>query len=138
MDIIIEILLFFFGEAILQLIFEGIFGGIAKSFKRQKPKKTRTNISEWVTQKKVMLLSYAFFGALAGFISVALIHGHITPNIQIRTINLIVTPLVIGEIMTLFGVIPEDQEFESVRRDRFLPAYIFALAMALIRFFFAK
>jgi len=126
MDIIFEILFTFFGDLILQLLFGLVAQGISKLL----------HVAKQDTTRKTLI--YSFFGIVAGVISVALIPNHITPNIQIRTINLIITPLAIGGLMTLFGNIPEDQEFSNVRRDKFLPAYTFAFAMALIRFFFAK
>jgi hypothetical protein len=55
-------------------------------------------------------------------------------NPDIRKINLFITPVIIGIIMTMVGKFRERRDQNLVRLDRFGYAFIFAFTMSLIRF----
>lgn len=84
------------------------------------------------------VLGNIFIGTILGGVSLALIPLHITPNIQIRLVNLIVTPLVVGALVNLSSNIKFNKKLLGFDLVNFISGYTFALAMAGVRFVFAK
>jgi hypothetical protein len=84
------------------------------------------------------VIGFFLWGALAGGISVFVFPRSFIKSQTLRLLNLIVTPLATGEIMRLIGKLRERRGQTLVGLDRFLYAFAFALAMALVRFTFAK
>jgi hypothetical protein len=133
MEILFEILsvvLQFFGEAILQIVFEIIaeigLQGLREPFRRPKP-----------LHPIFAALCYLAFGALAGWVSLLFfqspfIHSHFG-----RVANLVLTPLAAGGIMAAIGAWRQRRGKELIRLDRFAYGYLFALAMAVVRFVYA-
>lgn len=84
------------------------------------------------------VLGNIFIGTILGGVSLALIPLHITPNIQIRLVNLIVTPLVVGALVNLSSNIKFYRKILAFDLVNFIAGYTFALAWAGVRFVFAK
>jgi hypothetical protein len=80
---------------------------------------------------------YAILGALAGLASVLVVPALLAAP-HLRIANLVVTPILAGASMCLVGAWRLRREQELVRLDRFAYGYLFALAMALVRFYLAK
>jgi hypothetical protein len=125
MEFIFEIVVQFVGEIILQLIFEAIaelgIRSLADTFRRPKNPALST-------------IGFTLWGIAAGALSV-----WISPTSHIhdpffRKLNLIVTPAAVGFLMMLLGKIRLKKGQELMGLDRFGYAFVFALAMALIRF----
>jgi hypothetical protein len=55
-----------------------------------------------------------------------------------RVANLVLTPLAAGLMMSLMGAWRRRRGDDLIRLDRFSYGVLFALAMALVRFFFAS
>jgi len=83
-------------------------------------------------------LGYALFGAIAGGITVWLLPNHMVHNEILRKLNLLVTPLAAGGMMTLMGAWRAKRGDPVMRIDRFAYGYVFALSLALVRFVFAQ
>ena len=84
------------------------------------------------------VLGNIFIGAILGGASLMIIPQHITPNIQIRLVNLVVTPLVIGALVNLSSNIKFNKNVFGFDLINFVSGYTFALAMSGVRFIFAK
>ena len=83
-------------------------------------------------------LGYLVMGAAAGGISLLLFHDHMLKATWLRVVLLLVIPLLAGWMMSFIGARREAKGAERTRLESFANGWAFALAMGLIRFFFAK
>jgi hypothetical protein len=124
----LEALFSIFGELLIQLLGELLlefgFHALAEPFRREP--------NPWLAA-----LAYAAFGAAAGGLSLWLLPTHLTPAGLMRTLNLMFTPIVAGLAMAALGAWRVRRGQPLLRIDRFLYGYVFALGLALVRFFFA-
>jgi hypothetical protein len=81
-------------------------------------------------------LGYALFGAIAGGISLLVFPNHLVTGAW-RTLNLVAAPIAAGFFMCLMGMWRARRDEEILRIDKFAYGYLFALSLALIRFYFA-
>ena len=129
MEFVFEILLQFFGELLLQLLFEAAaelgVHGLKETFKKAK-------------NPVVATMGFILWGAIAGGISLLIMPKSTIHNLLYRQINVIVTPLVAGVTMMLIGHARSRKGETLVRLDRFGYAFVFALTMAIIRYIWAK
>jgi hypothetical protein len=77
------------------------------------------------------------FGAAAGGLSLLIFPHSPIANPDLRLANLFVTPVLLGAAMMLVGKVREKKGQDLVRLDRFGYAFVFAFAMALVRFVWA-
>lgn len=82
-------------------------------------------------------IGYAILGAFVGFISILVVPALLASPV-LRVANLIVTPLVAGATASMIGSWRHRRGQELVRLDRFAYGYLFALSMAIVRFWLAK
>ncbi len=132
MEIVIEILLWllqFAGELLLQLAFEVLLElGLhpaQEPFRLPRP-------NPWIAA-----FGYLIFGAIAGALSLLVFPSHFIVSHSGRIANIFVTPMVAGGTMTIFGAWRRNRGEELLRIDRFTYGFVFALAMALVRYTFA-
>ncbi len=118
-EIIGEFLLQIVGEALLELGFHTV----ASPFQRS-------------PTPYVAALAYTVFGVAVGGLSL-LIFPHNLVAAPWRVFNLILTPLAAGACMAVMGAWRRRRGQTALRIDRFSYGYVFALALALIRFRFA-
>ena len=130
MEIIAEIFIQLFGwvfellgELLLQAFGELIGRSITEPFRRPKP-----------VHPALAALGYAIFGALAGGISLWLLPSLFIAADWLRALNLVVTPLSAGLMMERLGAWREKRNQATIRLDTFAYGFVFALAMALVRF----
>lgn len=123
----IEILFEFLGEILLQLVLEilGEVGlrSLAAPFRRE-------------PQPLFAAIGYALFGAGAGGISLWLFPTLFIPSAAGRIAGLVLTPVVSGLVMAALGAWRRNRGQQLVRLDRFAYGYLFALALALVRWAF--
>jgi multisubunit Na+/H+ antiporter MnhG subunit len=128
MEFFFEVVLQFVGEIVVQAVFEVIaeigFHSLADTFRRPKNPALST-------------IGFALWGLAAGAISVWIFPTSHIHNPLFRKLNLIVTPAAVGFLMTLIGKIRVNKGQDRMRIDRFGYAFVFAFAMALIRFIWA-
>lgn len=125
----LEAILQFFAELLLQLVFEILaeFGLRSLSEPFRKPP------NPWVAA-----LGYAIFGATAGGISLYVLPDSLIHGETWRLANLIVTPVMAGLAMAALGAWRSRRGQQTIRIDRFSYGYLFALCMAVVRFFLAQ
>lgn len=128
MEFIFEIVFQFVGEIVVQALFELIaefgFRSLADTFRRPKNPVLST-------------IGFALWGIAAGGISVWIFPTSHIHDPLFRKMNLIVTPVALGFLMMLIGKIRLRKGQDLIRLDRFGYAFVFAFAMALIRFIWA-
>lgn len=128
MELIFEILLQFFGELFLQAIFEMLFELGLHS------------LSDMLKRPKNPILSifgFMLWGAIAGGISLFFVPRSLIGNPLLRKVNLFVTPILAGALMTIIGRVRSKRSQNLVRLDQFGYAFVFAFSMGLVRFIWA-
>ncbi len=125
MEFLFEVLIQYGGELLLQLLFETAaeagLHSMAETFQRPK-------------NPLIATIGFAFWGLVAGGISLLLLPHSPIADPQWRRINLIVTPIVAAGAMAVIGYVRRRKGSRLVRLDRFGYAYVFALVMALVRY----
>lgn len=128
MEFVFEIILQFLGELLLQAFFELLvelgFHSLADTFRRPRNSALST-------------VGFMLWGAMAGGISLWLFPTSPIDNPLFRKVNLILTPVALGFVMMLIGRIRLKKGQDLVRLDQFGYAFVFAFAMALVRFIWA-
>lgn len=84
------------------------------------------------------VLGYALLGAGVGALSLWAFPSHLTRDGWPRLVNLVVTPVLAGLAMALLGRWRARRGDPVLRIDRFAYGYLFALAVAVVRFNFAS
>jgi hypothetical protein len=114
------------GELLLQLVFEGLaeFGvrGV-KAWRRSDP-----------LHPVVAGIGYAGLGAALGGVSLWIWPDSFAHAPWTRWLGLVVVPILAGLAMGALGDWRARRDQELIRLDRFSYAFIFAFAMALVRF----
>ena len=118
-EILGEFLLQVLGEALVELGFHSL----AEPF--QKPP------NPWLAA-----MGYALFGAMLGGLSLLVFPNNLVPE-PWRLVNLFATPIAVGGLMVAMGAWRARRGQPVLRIDKFAYGYLFALALALVRFFFA-
>jgi hypothetical protein len=116
-----------FGEAVLQVVISGLAEWIG--FTISAPLQERTPPNAWLA-----VLGYAAFGAAAGGISLLIFPNLTIHRLWLQRLNLIASPLFSGSMMVLLGRWRRKRDQHTTRLDTFLYGFIFALAMALVRY----
>jgi hypothetical protein len=114
------------GELVLQIVAEVLvelgLHSIAEPF-RQPP-------NPWLAS-----VGYALFGAVAGGLRLLLPPDHMMPAGVARLANLALTPVLVDGAMMALGAWRAQRGEPVLRIDRFAYGYLFALGLALVRFF---
>ena len=125
----LEFLFEILGEFLLQAVVEffvelGIHAG---------PKPFRKPTNPWIAA-----IGYAIFGAVLGWLSLLVFPSHLVTSEALRIVNLILTPIAAGALMCAMGAWRAKRGQSVLRIDKFSYGYLFALALALVRFGLAK
>ena len=125
MEFIVEIIIQFFGELILQLVFELLaelgMHGVREVFRRPS--------NPWLAA-----CGYVVLGLVAGGLSLWWHPAHFARHLFAQVVILILVPIAAGGAMGLLGAWRRRRGQPVIRLDRFAYGYIFALAMAIVRF----
>ena len=117
-----------FGEILLQVFIEGLaelgLQSVTAPFRRR-------------PHPGMAGIGYLLFGALLGATSLLVFPIHFVQGAW-RIVNLAVTPLMAGLLMCLWGRWRRRHGWALLRSDRFAYGYLFALSMALVRYWFAR
>ncbi|GAB3403499.1 hypothetical protein NX774_20845 [Massilia agilis] len=125
-----------FLEQLLQIVLEfvvEVFGEVLAEFGlRCTTEAFKREPTPWLAA-----IGYVILGALAGLVSVFLVPP-LLAGMHLRLANLALTPVFAGAVMVLIGAWRRRREQVVVRLDSFAYGYLFALSMALVRFWLAK
>jgi hypothetical protein len=127
-EFILEVLFEIFGEVLIQLLFECLaeLGVRSLADTLEKPR-----------HPLLSTIGFALWGALAGGLSLLIFPHSAIASAPLRRANLVVTPIIVGLAMMLIGRVRSKKGQDLVRLDRFGYAFVFAFAMALVRFVWA-
>lgn len=132
-EFLIELMLEFFGEALLQIAFEAL--AQAGVHLTRHPDRLPREHSPWLVS-----LGYALLGLVAGGISLLVLPDLVVRNPAARIANLVLTPLLAGAAMAALGFLRRRRagpDALAFGLERFGNGYLFALTMGAIRFLFA-
>lgn len=127
MEIIFEVLFSFIGEILLQVLLEGLAELGLHSMREtwQRPP------NPWLSA-----IGYALFGTIAGGLSLLVFPQLFVHSHAFQLMNVVLTPVAAGLAMMALGAWRRRRDQETIRLDKFAYGYLFALAMALVRFNF--
>jgi hypothetical protein len=129
MVFLLEIIIEFFLEFILQIVAEGLIEEIFQRFSGIVwARKTLNAI--------VAVLMYFGFGLITGWLSILVFPHSFIRSSRLHGINLLITPLLAGLTMSGIGRLRQRQGKPVIRLDTFGYGFVFAFAMATIRFLF--
>lgn len=115
------------GEFLLQVIGEAMIEiglhSLAEPFRRPP--------NPWLAA-----IGYALLGAILGGISLLAFPNNLVPPAW-RVANLVATPIAVGGVMVIMGAWRARRGQSVLRIDRFAYGYLFALSIALVRFYLA-
>jgi hypothetical protein len=125
---LLEIIFEFFLELLLQLIGEALVE--AGFHKFSSPPITRTLDTIFA------LVKYLVLGIIAGWFSTMIFPHSFIRSSKLHGMSLVITPLLAA--LTIYGIgwIRQRQGKERIGWDTFACAFVFAFAMALVRFLF--
>jgi hypothetical protein len=124
MDFIIELL--------FELLFELILELLAAMGLRRSPEKTSQSVNPWL-----MGFIYVSFGALMGYASLWIFPQLFIKTYPFQLLGILVTPILVGLVMSLIGTWRKGRGTAVILLDSFPFAYVFALGLAVTRFYFA-
>lgn len=130
MDIILEILIQFVEEILLQLAINTLF---ELGMRRVGPALKRGPDNPFFAA-----LGYIVLGSATGGISLLIFPRHMIQVQWLKFISLAAVPAASGIAMSLVGRLRRRQGKELIRLDSFMYGFVFALPMTLIRFFWGK
>ena len=84
------------------------------------------------------LVIYFGLGAISGVTFTVLFPNRIIETARLHGISLVIVPLIVAFAMVAVGKLRRRQGKRLVRLDTFAYAFIFAFAMALVRFLFVS
>jgi hypothetical protein len=129
LEALFELLFEFVGEFVLQIVLELLvevgLRPLVEPF-RQRP-------TPWVAA-----IGYLLFGAAVGGLSLLAFPQHFVHNPVLRVVNTFATPLCAGAVMAALGHWRQRQGQVTSRLDRFAYGFLFALGLAVVRYFFAR
>ncbi|WP_294121244.1 hypothetical protein [Sphingomonas sp.] len=128
MEIIFEVIFQFLGELLLQIVFQIVaelgFHSLENSLRRR-------------ANPAFATIGYILWGLMAGGLSLWILPDSIIEVPVFRVMNLVATPVALGFLMMLIGRLRVRKGQDLVRLDQFGYAFIFAFAMAFVRFVWA-
>jgi multisubunit Na+/H+ antiporter MnhG subunit len=134
MEILFEIaavVLQFLGELLFQMLFELLaelgLHSVREVFRRPEP-----------TSPALAAIGYAILGASAGWLSLLLLPTTLIHHAAGRVINLVLTPIGAGLLMSVIGAWRLRRDQELIRLDRFGYGFLFALGTTVVRFIWAR
>jgi hypothetical protein len=83
-------------------------------------------------------VGHTLFGVMLGSLSLFVFPDYLVHSDSFRIANLILTPIGVGACMSALGAWRIRRGENALRIDKFAYGYLFALSIALIRFWWAK
>ena len=146
MEILFELLWVaaeFIAEIALQLAFEWLAGTGVRGLGNVRDARDARNARHAKPPARefspaLAVVGYAALGAVVGAISLwPFPHSFIGPY-PARLANLVVTPVIAGALMSLIGERRQRRGEPLIQLDRFAYGVVFAFAMSLVRFLWAR
>jgi len=130
-DLLLELLLEFFGELLLQVFAEIAVAFIWRTF-------GKVVEAERIKNTFVSVVTYVFLGSLTGGISLAIFPHPLVRATRFHGISLLISPIATGSMMALIGSVLRRNNRKVVPIESFGYASAFAFGMALVRLVLVK
>ena len=127
MEILFELILQVFSEALIQGVFELGGRGIVAAVKKDGSP----------IDRKLAIFGYLVMGAIAGGISIWVLPMQLLNSPLLQILNLAITPILLGFLFELLGRWKTKNEKTRYFVDRFSYGFTFAITMGLVRYAFA-
>jgi hypothetical protein len=125
-------MLAFLLEIVGEILLQGVIEALAELGLHALAEPFRKPRNPWLAG-----MGYAVFGAMAGGLSLLVFPSHLVAGEMMRIVNLVLTPIAAGLLMCAMGAWRARRGDAVLRIDRFAYGYLFALALAVVRFSFA-
>jgi hypothetical protein len=119
------------GEILLEAVFAELAGVLSRAFRLFRVKVRRT-------EPVVAIVTFCLVGVCFGFLSVWFFPHHLVYPTRIHGISLLISPILTGLLMAQIGRTVRRWGRQPVRIESFSYGFIFALAMALVRFWLVR
>lgn len=129
MFFLIELIFELAGEFVLQFVFESLSEVFAHLRQKDGPQQEPPSAMH-------AMVGYALLGGICGGLSLWLFPSLFIKTQPARLVGLLVLPVAVAGALTVVGMWRARRGEDLVLLDRFRYAYVFALAMAAIRFAF--
>ena len=126
MTVFFSLILEILGEIILQIAFQALAGAGLHLFERTPPAVPQ---SPWL-----LAFGYVCLGLAVGSVSLLFFPHPLLHSKTLLVANLILTPVLSGAAMALIGMLRTRLGKPVITIDRFSYGFVFALAMAAVRF----
>ena len=121
LELLFEVFLYIFGEILVELGFRSL-GETMTSREERNP--------------VLAGIGYALLGTIGGFLSLLIFPDAFVRSERLHGINMVISPLLAGLGMAGLGWLLARAGKRRLRVDSFFFGFIFALPMAIVRFFF--
>jgi hypothetical protein len=118
-------------EILLEAVFAELAGILSRAFRLFKVKVRRA-------EPVVATATFGLVGICFGFLSVWFFPHHLVHPTRVHGISLLISPILTGLLMAQIGRTVRRWGRQSVRIESFGYGFIFALAMALVRFWLVR
>jgi len=126
-------------SAFAELLFEVLFQVVLEEMVALVLRSVRNLFEESNTINPILAgAGYFLLGTLLGIASLRLFPHPLVHPSRFHGISLVISPLVTGLIMSQLGGLLRRKGKQSVRIESFGYGFIFALGLAIIRFFFSR
>ena len=129
MEIILDFIFSAFGEILVQVIGE-LFCELGCQRLSDSP------LSKINKKPIFSFIGYCILGLVIGSISLLILPHQFIDSKLLALINLILTPIIAGLVMSYVGHLRKSRGSKIIRLDSFVYGFTFAFNMALIRFIF--
>lgn len=101
------------------------------------------NISDSValkedSNKAISFIGYTFLAIFSALISMMLFPKHMIAIPELRILNICLTPVIAGTVMSLIGKRAKAKDKTIIKLDTFFYGWLFAFVFSLFRLIFAK
>jgi hypothetical protein len=118
-------------EILLEAVFAELAGVLSRAFRLLKVKIKRAD-------PVVAAVTFGLVGVSSGFLSVLFFPHHLVHPTRLHGISLLISPILTGLLMAQIGRTVRRWGRQPVRIESFGYGFIFALAMALVRFWLVR
>ncbi|MCW2413263.1 MULTISPECIES: hypothetical protein [unclassified Sphingobium] len=128
MEFVFEVILQFLGELLLQAFFE-LLAELGLRSLADTMRRPRNPI--------LSTIGFMIWGTIAGGVSLFILPHSVIEDPSLRTINLFITPVILGAMMALVGQVRLKKGQDLIRLDKFSYAFVFAFFMSIVRYVWA-
>lgn len=136
-EIIVELAIISAGEFLLEALLRGISKISGGLFMPSSSENEDGSLS-YKVPPPIAAAGYLFLGAVSGWLSLLVIPKAMITHSAGQIVNLIVTPIVGGLVMELWGRFLKKKDKQTLRLNSFVYGFVLSLGIVVVRYFFAQ